>query len=116
MIIDAHAHIFSHACLRVAPPGCPDGCFPVKRLLALMDSEGVDGAVIVQNPVIGIINEEVRAAIEAHPERFAGVIQVDPGAAGAEQTIRNFVSPRQRTLKLEMSEEWGWNGVHPGLR
>lgn len=117
MIIDAHAHIFSHACPRVSPPEFADCRFPAERLLALMDAEGVDGAVIVQNPVIGIINEEVREALEAHPDRFAGVVQVDPRASGALETILQYArSRRQRTLKLEMSEEWGWSGVHPGLR
>jgi predicted TIM-barrel fold metal-dependent hydrolase len=117
MIIDAHAHIFSHACPRVSPPEFADGRFPVERLLALMDAEGVDGAVIVQNPVIGTINEEVREALDAYPERFAGVVQVDPVAPGALEVIREYVrSRRQRTVKLEMSEEWGWSGVHPGLR
>ena len=117
MIIDAHAHIFSHVCPRVAPPEFADGRFPVDRLLALMDAEGVDGAVILQNPVIGIINVEVREALDAYPERFAGVVQVDPVAPGALDVIREYVrSPRQRTVKLEMSEEWGWCGVHPGLR
>jgi hypothetical protein len=117
MIIDAHAHIFSHPCPRVAPPEFADGRFPVERLLALMNAEGVDGAVIVQNPAIGIINEEVRAALYAHPDRFAGVVQVDPGAPGALEVIGEYARfRRQRTVKLEMSEEWGWSGVHPGLR
>lgn len=117
MIIDAHAHVFSHACPRVSPPEFADGRFPADRLLALMDAEGVDGAVIVQNPVIGIINEEVREALDAHPDRFAGVVQVDPCAPGALEIIRKYArSRRQRTVKLEMSEEWGWSGIHPGLR
>jgi len=117
MIIDAHAHIFSHPCPRVAPPEFADGRFPVDRLLALMNAEGVDGAVIVQNPAIGIINEEVRDALFAHPDRLAGAVQVDPAAPGALEIIREYASSRrQRTVKLEMSEEWGWSGVHPGLR
>jgi predicted TIM-barrel fold metal-dependent hydrolase len=116
MIIDAHAHIFNHACARVSPPEYPDNRFPVERLLAQMDAAGVDGAVIVQNPVIGIVNQEVRDALAAYPDRFAGVIQVDPGTPGAQHTIREYLHARQRTLKLEMSEEWGWTGVHRGLR
>ncbi len=40
MIVDAHAHIFDNPCPRVTPPEIADGCFPVERLLALMDAEG----------------------------------------------------------------------------
>jgi predicted TIM-barrel fold metal-dependent hydrolase len=116
MIVDAHAHIFNHACPRVAPPDSVDGRFPVERFLALMDAEGVDAAVIVQNPVIGIINQEVKDALAAYPDRLAGVIQVDPCAPGIQHTIREYLHARQRTLKLEISEEWGWTGVHRGLR
>lgn len=50
MVIDAHIHIFSHTCPRVAPPQFADERFPVDRLLSLMHREGVDKAVIVQNP------------------------------------------------------------------
>ena len=115
-IIDAHAHIFSHACPHVAPPALADGRFPCERLLELMDSEGVAQAVLMQNPTIGTINEEVRRAISAYSDRFAGVIQTDPLDPGAPAIIKRFSSSWQCALKLEMSQEWGWSGVHPGIK
>jgi NAD(P)-dependent dehydrogenase (short-subunit alcohol dehydrogenase family) len=96
MIVDAHAHIFSHPCPSLTPPEIDDGRFPVDRRLALLDREGVDKAVIVQNPAICAVNEEVAAAVEAL-RRFAGC-------------------EGMRALKTEMSEGWGWTGIHPGLR
>lgn len=116
MILDAHLHIFNHPCPNLTPPECRDGRFPVERLLALMDREGVGKAVIVQNPSIGTVNEEVSSAVEKHPSRFAGVVQVDPKSPGAPGLLRKFASREgQRTIKLEMSERWGWAGIHPGL-
>lgn len=116
MIVDAHAHIFSHVCRKVAPPQYPEGRFPAECLLREMDQAGVDRAVIVQNPTIGTINDEVRGATESWPERFAGAMQVDPLDPEAPEVIRRLASPRMCALKLEMSEEWGWSGIHPGLR
>ena len=117
MIIDAHAHIFSHVCRKAAPEQFRDGRFPIDRLVTLMDREGVDRAVLVQNPTIGIINDEVQAALEAHPGRFAGAIQVDPFTPDAAAVIRRYAAhPSHRAVKLEMSEEWGWSGIHPGIR
>lgn len=117
MIVDAHIHIFSHPCPNLTPPEIADGRFPADRLLALLDREGVDEAVIVQNPTIGTVNEEVAAAVEAHPERFVGAVQVDPTAPDAAEVLRRFAArPGLRAIKLEMSEGWGWTGIHPGLR
>jgi hypothetical protein len=117
MVIDAHAHIFSHRCTKVSPPEYEDARFPVERLIEAMDRDGVSKAVIVQNPTIGTVNDEVRDAVGAHPDRFVGAIQVDPVDPQAATQIRQYARhPRQRVLKLEMSEEWGWSGVHPGIK
>ena len=64
MIIDAHLHIFGHAMPGLTPPEYGDGRFPAERALALIEREGVSQAVIVQNPAIGTINEEVAGALE----------------------------------------------------
>lgn len=117
MIVDAHAHIFSHVCRKVAPPRFADGRFPVERLLEEMNSAGVDRALLVQNPTIGEINEEIITAVRDHPDRFAGVMQVDPRDPAAAKKVEAIVcGTRLGTLKLEMSEEWGWSGIHPGIR
>lgn len=136
-IIDSHAHIFSginglkrgiktttaksgrilygKEKLTFLPPFFHDTVFTAEMLVETMDFTGVSKAVLLQNPVIGIINQEIREAIEKYPDRFVGTIQVDPMKSDACNLISDFVSEKQNTLKLEISEEWGWCGNHKGF-
>ncbi|MBN1672149.1 MAG: amidohydrolase family protein [Kiritimatiellae bacterium] len=88
MIVDSHLHLVGRPMPALARAACSDGCFPVARLLALMDAHGVGRAVLLQNPTIGTMNFEVAAAIDRHPDRFVGRIQVDPLAPDAAAIIR----------------------------
>lgn len=97
------------------PPFFYDTRFTAETLLETMDFAGVSKAVLLQNPVLGIINEEIRVAIQKYPDRFAGTIQVDPMDSLACDIISNYASDKQNTLKLEISEEWGWSGNYPGF-
>jgi hypothetical protein len=137
-IIDAHAHVIPQVCgrnrfgelspmrngrvrrgredLPLLPPHFADCTFPVEALVELMDREGVGKAVLLQNPTLGTCNDYIRDCVERFPERFCGTIQVDPRAPEAAATIRKFASAKQRTLKLEMSFDWGWTGLHPDFR
>lgn len=136
-VVDAHAHIFNSIDgvkrgtktssskygrikfgkeeLVFLPPTFKETSFNVDMLVETMDFAGVSKAVLLQNPVIGIINEEIRKAIEKFPNRFVGTIQVDPMQPNASAIINNFASEKQNTLKLEISEEWGWSGNYPGF-
>jgi predicted TIM-barrel fold metal-dependent hydrolase len=97
------------------PPYFYDTRFSAKTLLETMDFAGVEKAVLLQNPVIGILNDEIQQAIKKYPNRFAGTIQVDPVKSDACKIIRRYASEKQNTLKLEISEEWGWAGNYPGF-
>lgn len=136
-VIDAHAHIFSkidgekrglktssakfgrvnynNEELVFLPPIFKETAFTAEMLIETMDFAGVSKAVLLQNPVIGIINDEIKAAIQKYPDRFAGTIQVDPMSASACNIISHYASDKQNTLKLEISEEWGWSGKYPGF-
>jgi predicted TIM-barrel fold metal-dependent hydrolase len=117
VIVDAHVHIFSHSCSKVSPPEYADQRFPVERLLALMDQEGVSKAMLVQNPAIGIINDEIACAVRDYPERFAGTAQVDPTDVAAAAWLSDYAAaPGIRALKFEMSQGWGWTGKYPDLQ
>lgn len=138
MIIDAHAHIFttiagqkglkktypgSYGMLRVGndetqmlPPFLVDSSFNADLLIRMMDYNGVDKAVLLQNPVFGIINEVVAKAVYAFPGRFIGTIQVDPLSVNAIQTIKEFAASKQSVLKFELSRVGGWSGIHSGLK
>ncbi|MEM6765087.1 MAG: amidohydrolase family protein [Bacteroidota bacterium] len=137
MIIDAHAHIFQtihgerqglptkslasgmvgvgEGSFQFLPTSYQETSFPVEALVEAMDEVGVHKAVLLQNPVIGIINEEVKQAIKKFPGRFKGTIQVDPMDVNATEVISSFASENQNTIKLEISEGWGWSGKHKGL-
>lgn len=133
-IIDAHIHIFdridgrsingntsSDSCGRMRvgeklrpfiPPSTGVTSYPVEVIEELLDRHGVDKAVLLQNPTIGIVNREVAGAIARAPHRFAGVVQVDPCAPDAAETIREYgEKPGFRALKFEMSRDWGWSGI-----
>jgi predicted TIM-barrel fold metal-dependent hydrolase len=103
-IIDCHAHIFSHVHAGLVPESLGGDTFSAQQLVSLMEAEGVSKAVLLQNPAIGTVNDDIAAAIEACPGRFVGVIQVDPRAPDALQQKRRYAShARHRTLKFEMS-------------
>ncbi|MFZ5833530.1 MAG: amidohydrolase family protein [Planctomycetota bacterium] len=136
-IIDAHAHVIPNVSgrnrfgalvsdhwgsvlrgdtrLPMLPPTCADSSFPVEALVELMDREAVSQALLLQNPTLGTCNEYVRECIERFPNRLCGAIQVDPRNPEGPEMIRQFASPRQSVLKIEMSADWGWTGVHPGF-
>jgi len=97
------------------PPFFHDTRFTAETLIETMDFYGVSKAILLQNPVIGILNDEIQQAITAYAERFFGTIQVDPMKDGACDVIRKYASEKQNTLKLEISEEWGWSGNYPGF-
>jgi len=116
-IIDSHAHVFADPAVGLVPERLGGGAFPPSRLLELMDAEGVAKAVLLQNPTIGSLNELVARAIADHPDRFVGVIQVNPRSPEAVDRARSLAaSPGQRTLKFEMSASHGWSGIHKGIR
>ncbi|GHV38910.1 amidohydrolase [Spirochaetia bacterium] len=134
-IIDAHAHIFSRIDGRnhsgvtssgeygliikttgsepfMPPFGTLTG-FTVNNLLAFMDQNGVEKALLLQNPTIGTRNGELADAVSAYPERFAAVIQTDPFSPGAVDELDRWTAEGAfKCLKLEMSQGWGWTGIH----
>ncbi len=134
-IIDGHIHIFSKidgANANGSVKGCGYGktinagiespfmppltketCFTADMLLEVMRQNGVEKAVLFQNPTIGSVNEEIGLAVSEHPEIFAGVLQVDPFSEDAlEQAERLLENYTYRALKLELSTGWGWTGIH----
>ena len=134
-IIDAHAHIFtcingrsggettasgylgkietSKQSAPFTPPADGITSFSIEVLEELMAQSGVEKALLLQNPTIGSINEELEAVLAEKAEKFAGVIQVDPLSAGACEEIRRFSACKGfRALKLEMG---GWGRIYPQI-
>lgn len=140
IIVDGHIHIFNRIAGRMGtrtthglpfgriqvgdgeviqfmPPFKEETSFPADVIVAMMDFAGVSKGVLLQNPVIGTVNEEIAAAIARYPDRLIGSIQVDPRDPHALATIKHYgANPKQQILKFEMSDGWGWSGIHSGLR
>ncbi len=134
MVIDAHAHIIQRIHgrrgkestsagrfgkvkvgqkqVQMLPSCLADSTFPPEMLIALMDAHDVDRAVLLQNPVYGIMNGDIGKAVELFPDRFIGTIQVDPFDKEAQSVIKEYHSPEQSVLKFEMSKGWGWTGIY----
>lgn len=129
-VVDIHIHIFNQICgrnshgptsslpfgrvktgggeLQFMPPYSSETSFPAEVIVEWMDFVGISKAVLLQNPLIGIVNDVVAKAIKEYPERFIGTIQVDPLDPGAVATIKKYsANPRHNILKFEMSN-WGW--------
>ena len=134
-IIDAHAHIFTRingrsgsgittsgplggietngASAPFIPPSDGATSFSVAVLEELMAQSGVEKALLLQNPTIGSINEEIKAIVTEKSEKFAGVIQVDPFAIHACEEIKRLSACKGfRALKLEMG---GWGRIYPQI-
>lgn len=138
MVVDIHIHIFNRIngkmkegltssmdfgriksndrVIQFMPPYFKETAFQADTIIELMDFTGIDKAILLQNPVIGTVNDEINEAILKYPDRFAGTIQVDPLDPEAVNIIKKYSSnPRQNILKFEMSDGWGWSGIHKGL-
>ena len=76
-IIDAHAHLIDE-------PGYLD------RLLMTMDACGIEKCCLSGiGPLFGCAgDDEVRAALQAHPDRVVGAVFVRPGADTSEKIRR----------------------------
>lgn len=103
--------------MQFMPPYSRETSFPVDVIIEMMNFNGINKAVLLQNPVIGIVNDVVADAIDKYPDRLIGTIQVDPLDKKAVETVRKYSSnPRHNILKFEMSDGWGWSGIHKGLK
>jgi uncharacterized protein len=91
----AGEHVWSALCTRRRRDGRPVQAFPeLKELLATMDDAGVDHAVLQgwywQTPAACVLQNRFYAAcVQAHPDRLAACVTVQPiAAAGALAELR----------------------------
>jgi predicted TIM-barrel fold metal-dependent hydrolase len=113
MIIDIHVHPVSRVLVRDprhrafmernADCLAPDNA--IDLLLKRMDRGGIDRACLMgptHDDGIGLTNDDVRAIVTRHPDRFIGFVGVDP-IAQAEASIRTDIVTAIR--------DWGFRGV-----
>ena len=108
-IIDTHTHAISPDTERypLAPVGGHQSDWSAKRpasyqaLLAAMDQAGIARAVVVQaSTAYGNDNRYVVEAVQAHPDRFAGVFSIDVLAADAVDQLRHWLGAGLAGLRL----------------
>jgi predicted TIM-barrel fold metal-dependent hydrolase len=99
---DCHVHLFG-----------PFASYPLARnrlytpdpalisdLLAMLDGAGVARAVLVQPSAYGTDNHCLLDAMAAHPDRFRGVVVIDPATPGKELEHMHALGARGARLNL----------------
>ena len=95
------------------PPYLTDSCFTAEGLIALMDANGVEAAVIQQTP-LSPQNEETARAVERYPDRLSGAMLLEPRESWREE-MEYWYGRGLRGVKLEM-RSLTEKTMYPGLR
>jgi predicted TIM-barrel fold metal-dependent hydrolase len=73
--------------------------------------------VLLQGGNYGFHNDYMASAAARYPERLTAVGAIDPYALYADKIFDNLVSRYNfRSIKFELSSEWGLSGYHADLR
>jgi len=139
MIIDAHVHVFPSVggytrggfiksgsdgmiyygtgeSVRWLPPSFRNNESSPELLLAYMDWQEVDHAVIMQSQFCGEWNDYLKEVVTKYPSRFTAIGSFDPYVKNASRHLEQVVFDKgYRTIKLECSANWGLGGVHTSL-
>ena len=88
-----------------------------RDLIALMDEQGVDRAVLLQGNYYGFQNLASWEAMEDYPQRLTGAAMYDPYAQGASQVRAHlFEDLAFPAVKFECSVGSGLMALHPQLQ
>ena len=99
-IIDSHVHVWANSDESVAfpytqdPPNHLQDLASIDALIDQMNRDNVDGALIVQPINHGFDHSYVVKALEQHPNRFKGMLLLDPSLSEDDATsfVRNMVA------------------------
>src|SRR3990172_56166 len=120
MIVDTHVHLIADDQVRypLSPSdlggGRPDWSRPppasAEQLLALMDSAGVDRAVVVQAlGAYGYDNSYHADMARLHSHRFVGVCAIDPVGVEAANQLEYWIKERgMRGVRLTANPDLNW--------
>jgi L-fuconolactonase len=93
-VVDAHLHVFSDDPARYPYDGrwgmLPQEPTPVEELIACMDANGVDKAVMVQGAAYLYDNRYMADCRARFPDRLAAVALLDPRAPGAADRLEEL--------------------------
>ena len=121
MIVDSHAHLIASDATRY-PPAAPsatlaagelDNPMTVELLLADMDRQGVDRAVLVQRgSIYGYDNSYVCDCAERYPDRLVAVASINATDPRCADRVRHWVSERGaagiRFMEPVKGADLGW--------
>lgn len=133
-LIDAHAHIFetlsgfgadgelraigggkavwaTGEVIDLIPSGYGDVSFTAESLLSLMDSCGIEKAVLLQGGFLGFENNYLKETGKRYPERFRVSATFDPFCRNREKILENLLRDFS-VFKFEMSTGCGIMGSH----
>lgn len=102
--IDSHAHVWDRTCTMV--PGAryhPSYEATIDDYLSVLDTQGVEKAVLVQPSFLGADNAYLLACLKTHPDRLRGIVVLDPGTSGAvldDMTADGVIGMRYNLLSL----------------
>ena len=124
-IIDAHVHLVQYICgfgsrgelraigggkamyadgsvLNLIPPELGEYTVTPESVIALMDREGVEKAVILQGNYLGFQNQYALDATHKYPDRFQAAVTFDPFCRNKKLILENLVDKQgAKVLKME---------------
>ncbi|MDO4330737.1 MAG: amidohydrolase family protein [Lachnospiraceae bacterium] len=103
--------------VRMIPEQFHSDSFTPEQLLEVMDSNGVERAVLLQGNFYGFQNYYTYQAMKKYPDRFTGAAGYDPYSFHKDQ-IRRYLFEELgfRIEKFEVSTGSGLMAVHPDFR
>ena len=105
--IDCHAHVFGPEAKYPYSPARgytpPDA--PLDTYLALLDTLGIERAVLTQPSVYGTDNSAMLDAMALYPERLLGVVAVDAGITDAE--LNDLHKKGARGVRVNIADKGG---------
>jgi len=79
LLVDAHAHIFTHEMPLIENPRhTPGYSFPLEEYLAQLDAHGVSRGVIAAASPWGDYNDYTRESVKTHRDRLRGTVILHP--------------------------------------
>ena len=134
-MIDAHAHIFSSLSgfgangelraldngkaiwangevIQLIPESYGRTMFTIEDLIALMDRNAIDKAVLLQGGFLGFDNHGVWEAEKKYSTRIKAAAAVDPYSRNLESILSHLLSLGFHTFKFEVSTGCGLMGSH----
>lgn len=99
----------------VLPDGQDD--YSYDKIIALMDKNNIEKAVMMQGSYLGFCNDYVHEAQMKYPDRLYGMGTFDPYCGMADRLMHRFIEEFDFLgFKFEMSRDFGFMGYHPDFQ